>query len=295
MKVIETRKLTKFYGKHRGIVDLDLEVEEGEIFGFVGPNGAGKSTTIRTLVNLIFPTRGRASIFGLDVVQDAKEIKKHTGYLPSEVEYYDSMTVKELLEYSARFYGAPLNDRLHELAEVFQVELFRNITDLSSGNKKKVAILQCLLHKPKVLILDEPTNGLDPLMQARFYEILRRENEQGVTVFFSSHILSEVQRICRRVAIIKEGRVVAVEDIASLREKSLSRVHLESRTPISETELRLSGVRSLSVQGEKAEFLYSGEINPLLEALSQLQQIERLTIEEPSLEEIFMHYYGGEQ
>lgn len=294
MKVIETRKLTKFYGKHRGIIDLDLEVEEREVFGFVGPNGAGKSTTIRTLVGLIFPTRGSASILGMDIMRDAREIKRHIGYLPSEVEYYDGMTVKELLEYSARFYGAPLNDRLQELAEVFQVDLSRNITDLSSGNKKKVAILQCFLHKPKVLILDEPTNGLDPLMQARFYEIVRRENEQGVTVFFSSHILSEVQRICRRVAIIKEGRVVAVEDIASLRKKNLSRVHLESRTPIPEAALRLSGVKSLSVQGEKVEFLYSGEVNSLLEALSRLP-MERLTIEEPSLEEIFMHYYGGEQ
>ncbi len=293
MRAIETSRLTKYYGKHRGIIDLDMEISQGEIFGFVGPNGAGKSTTIRCLVGLIFPSGGRASVLGMDIAEKPKEIRQRIGYLPSEVEYYDGMSVRELLEYSARFYGNSAGGRLNELADIFQVELNRRIFDLSSGNRKKVAILQCLLHGPELLILDEPTSGLDPLMQARFYEVIKEENRRGVTVFFSSHILSEVQKICRRVAIIKEGRIVAVEDFDSLRKKQLNRVKADFLQPIKPEQLTSSQVISLDVQGQHAEILHSGQINQFLEKLAGLP-LDRLSIEEPSLEEIFLHYYGGE-
>jgi ABC-2 type transport system ATP-binding protein len=290
MTAIETRALTKSYGKHRGIVELSMAVEEGEVFGFIGPNGAGKSTTIRCLVGLIRPTRGSAEVFGMDVTRRGREIARLIGYLPAEGEYYDRMTVRELLSYSARFYGVSLDGRAQELIELFEVDLKRNISDLSQGNRKKVSILQCLLHRPRLLILDEPSSGLDPLMQARLYETLRRENEAGTTIFLSSHVLSEVQKICRRVAIIKEGTIIALEDIDTLRRRHLSRVRVELRDQASAEALRLPGLASFEVKTGGIEILYSGEINALLDALCR-HPIDKLTIEEPSLEEVFMHYY----
>lgn len=290
MTVIETHKLTKYYGKSRGIVDVDLSIEKGEIFGFIGPNGAGKSTTIRSLMGLIFPTGGSGTIFGLDIVKDSKQIKKRVGYLPGEVEYYDKMSVLELMEYSARFYRVALGHRFQELADAFEVELKRDISDLSAGNKKKVSILQCLAHEPELLILDEPTNGLDPLMQQRFYEVLKQENERGVTVFFSSHILGEVEKICKRVAIIKEGRIVALEEIGALRKKHLVRIQVEFAEPVREQELKIPGSVSVEKRNSGFQILYSGAVNPLLESLSRWK-IRNIAIEEPSLEEVFLHYY----
>ena len=199
MNVIEVKNLTKTYGKSRGISDVSFNVEQGEIFGFIGPNGAGKSTTIRTLLSLIHPTSGSATIFGKDIVKDAPAIKKDIGYLPSEVFYYDNMRVKDLLKYSASFYKKDCRKRMNELAEIMELDLNRKIDDLSLGNKKKVGIVQGLLHEPKLIILDEPTSGLDPLMQHKFFELLEEENKKGATILFSSHILSEVQRLCDRV------------------------------------------------------------------------------------------------
>ena len=229
MYAIETRKLTKYYGKARGIIDLNLEIEEGEVFGFIGPNGAGKSTTIRTLIGLIFPISGSAKVLGMDAVTETKEIKKQIGYMPSEIHYYCKMDVRELLSYSSRFYESGGASRIEELAKTFELDLERKIIDLSLGNQKKVAIIQSLVHHPRLLILDEPTSGLDPLMQAKFFSILKEENKRGTTVFFSSHTLSNVQKICRRVGIIKEGRIVAVEDIAGLRKKQLRKVQVEQK------------------------------------------------------------------
>jgi len=231
MYVIETRGLTKYYGKARGIIDIDLKIEPGEIFGFIGPNGAGKSTTIRTLLGLIFPSSGSGRIFGLDIVKDSKEIKKQIGFMPSEVNYYEKMDVHELLRYSANFYEIDCESRIVELADTFDLELDRKIIDLSRGNQKKVSILQSLIHQPPLLILDEPTSGLDPLMQAKFFEILKEENSKGTTIFFSSHTLSEVQKMCRRVGIIKEGKIIAVEDIESLRKKQLRKIQIEFNHP----------------------------------------------------------------
>ncbi|MDI3536525.1 MAG: beta-exotoxin transport system ATP-binding protein, partial [Eubacteriaceae bacterium] len=208
MNVIDINGLTKYYGKHKGIEDVSFSVEEGEIFGFIGPNGAGKSTTIRTLLALIYPTKGSATIFGKDCIKYGHEIRRDIGYLPSEVFYYEHMKVLEVLKYSASFYDNVNPARIKELADIMDLDLNKRIDDLSYGNKKKVGIVQGLLHEPKLIILDEPTSGLDPLMQQKFFDLIRKENELGATVLFSSHILSEVQKLCHRVAIIKDGTIV---------------------------------------------------------------------------------------
>ena len=293
MYVIETQRLTKYYGKARGIIDLDLQIEPGEIFGFIGPNGAGKSTTIRTLLGLILPTSGNGKIFGLDIVRDSKEIKKQVGFMPSDVHYYEEMEVIELLRYSAAFYETDCESRIKELAETFDLNLRRKIIDLSRGNQKKVTILQCLIHEPGLLILDEPTSGLDPLMQAKFFDILKNENSKGTTIFFSSHTLSEVQKMCRRVGIIKEGKIIAVEDIETLRKKQLRKIQVEFSHPPRTELLDCPGVIAPHAEEKSLFFLYSGNMNNLLRSLAG-KEIKDLIIEEPTLEEIFMHYYSEE-
>lgn len=294
MKAIEVEGLTKYYGKQRGIIDLSFSVDEGEIFGFIGPNGAGKSTTIRSLLGLIYPTGGAGRIFGMDIVRDTKAVKRVVGYLPAEVEYYDTMSTADLLRFSAGFYGIRADDTMRELARMFDVDLKRPIADLSSGNKRKVSILQCFLHHPKLLILDEPTNGLDPLMQNRFYQLVRREQERGAAVFFSSHVLNEVERVCERVAVVKEGRIIAVEDVAGIRKRRLSRVTVSFAADVSASELNMSDVSGWEKKDGEVSFLYSGEPNGLLRELSK-QDVRSISIEEPSLEEVFMHYYQDDE
>lgn len=294
MSVIEIQKLTKYYGKDRGIIDLELRVEEGEIFGFIGPNGAGKSTTIRTLLGFIFPTSGSARIFGRDIVRDTKEIKKSVGYLPAEVEYYEKMRVFELLEYSASFYSVNCEFRISELAGVFDLDLNRKIVDLSRGNRKKVSILQSLIHRPQLLICDEPTSGLDPLMQAKFFNLIKEENSKGTTIFLSSHTLSEVQKMCRRVGIIKEGKIIAVEDIEDLRKKQLRKIQVEFRHSVKTGEIECQGIVSAQADNNILHFLFSGNMNDLLKTLSE-KDVKDLFVEEPSLEEIFMHYYSEDE
>jgi len=293
VSVIEINNLTKYYGKSRGIEGVNLQVEDGEIFGFIGPNGAGKSTTIRTLLAFIYPTSGNAKIFGMDCFKDSARIKENIGYIPSEVNYYEDMKVKDLLNYSAKFYKKDCSSRIAELGEVFELDMNKRIDALSYGNKKKVAIIQALLHEPKLLILDEPTGGLDPLMQNKFFDILRAENKKGVTIFFSSHILSEVQKLCDRVAIIKDGRILKVEEIEKLRSNKYKKVKVEFRNGDSIEDLKLPNIVNVSMKNRQAEFLYGGQINEIIRKLSQ-HEIENLWIEEPSLEEIFMHYYEKE-
>jgi ABC-2 type transport system ATP-binding protein len=290
VNAIETRDLTKFYGQSRGIIDLNLSIGEGEIYGFIGPNGAGKSTSIRLFLNLLFPTRGSGHIFGLDIVKDSPAIKQIVGFVPSEVHYYDKMKVLELLQYSARFFGTVLDNEHLQIAEKLELDTSRRIEALSMGNKKKVAVVQSLIHRPRLLILDEPTSGLDPLMQNRFFEILNEVNQNGTTIFFSSHILAEVQKFCHRVAIIKEGKIVDEEDIISMREKSLSRItyHLNVEEPVGFPEL--PGMISVEHIERGATFLYRGDIPFLLSHLQKLP-IDKLTVTEPDLEEVFMHYY----
>lgn len=296
MNIIETKNLSKYYGKSRGIEDVNLTVKEGEIFGFIGPNGAGKSTTIRTLLGLIQPTSGSATIFGLDVVTDGPKLREDVGYLPSEVFYYDRMRVIDLLRYSASFYKKPrkqIEERMNELAELLNLDLTKRIDDLSYGNKKKVGIVQGLQHSPKLIILDEPTGGLDPLMQATFFDLLRQENQQGATVLFSSHILGEVQKLCDRVAIIRDGTIVKVETVEDLRRNSYVRVRIEPVEKISREKLKLPGISDLHAANGRIEFLYRGDVNAVTKLLAGLK-LKNAWIEEPELEEIFMHYYTKE-
>ena len=292
MNVVEFKNLTKNYGKARGIIDVSLSIEQGEVFGFIGPNGAGKSTAIRTLLGLIHPTSGSATIFGKSCSENP-EILKEVGYLPSEVFYYDGMRVMDLLKYSASFYKKDCTKRIHELAEIMDLDLSRKIDDLSFGNKKKVGIVQGLLHEPRLIILDEPTSGLDPLMQQKFFELIAQENKKGATVFFSSHILGEVQKMCSRVAFIKEGKIIKLEKMSSLQESSYKRIKLEAKNAKSLDSIALDGISKLEIEGNSADFIYKGNINSVIKKLSELE-LTNLTIDEPDLEEIFMHYYTKE-
>jgi ABC-2 type transport system ATP-binding protein len=290
--IIDITDLSKFYGKARGIEHVNLEIKEGEIFGFIGPNGAGKSTTIRILLNLIFPTGGSARIMGMDVIRDTKNIKRQVGYIPSDGSPYSSMDVHEFLSYCIRFHEVQNGvQRIAELSELFELDLKRKIAELSMGNRKKVSIVQSLLHNPKLLILDEPTTGLDPLMQTKFFDLLRSENQKGMTIFFSSHVLSEVQLLCKRVAIIKEGNIIKLEDIETLRKKQLKKVYITFDSPVNEKDFSVPGIdRIITRLDNMLSFMYSGDINELVGVLAG-KTIVNLTIEEPSLEEIFMHYY----
>jgi ABC-2 type transport system ATP-binding protein len=291
-RVIDISDLSKFYGKARGIEHVNLEIGEGEIFGFIGPNGAGKSTTIRILMNMIFPTGGSARIMGMDVTRETKKIKNHVGYIPSDASAYSYMDVHEFLSYCIRFYQVQNGEqRISELSGLFELDLKRKIAELSMGNRKKVSIVQSLLHSPKLLILDEPTTGLDPLMQSVFFELLRAENKKGMTIFFSSHILGEVQMLCKRVAIIKEGKIIQVEDIETLRKKQLKKVHIEFEYKAGNAGFNIAGIESvITGPGNMVSFMYSGNMNDLIWMLSGNKLIN-LMIEEPSLDEIFMHYY----
>ncbi len=289
MTILETKNLTKYYGKALGIKDVNIKVEEGEIFGFIGPNGAGKSTTIRLLMSLIYPTSGEAKLFGKDAIEFGPEVRENIGYLPSEIFYYDKMKVRELLNYSASFYNKDCSKRIKELSDIMELDLNRRIEDLSYGNKKKVGIVQGLLHEPKLIILDEPTGGLDPLMQQKFFNIIREENKKGATILFSSHILSEVQELCHRVAVIKDGSIIEVADIKTLRENNYKKVSILGND-LNKEVFNLDGVTQLrQVDGEITLF-YKGDINKLIKAISTVKAMD-VNLQEPTLEEIFMHYY----
>ncbi|MBN1413261.1 MAG: ABC transporter ATP-binding protein [Spirochaetales bacterium] len=288
--VIETKALTKYYGKARGIENVNIRINKGEIFGFIGPNGAGKSTTIRTLLGLIFPSSGRGEIFGLDIVKNKGEIRNRIGYMPSDVNYYPALTCRELLAYSARFCRNADPGRIGELAACFELDLARKFSDLSMGNKKKVTIIQAFLHSPELLILDEPTTGLDPLMQKRFFDLLHKENKKGTTVFFSSHTLSEVQKLCERVAIIREGTIIKTEDVKDLRARQIKKVRIDFRDRMDGRIETLDGVKVPQHNGNTLSFFFSGDINLLIRQLSKCN-VENMEIMEPDLEEIFLHYY----
>jgi ABC-2 type transport system ATP-binding protein len=289
MSIIEVNNLTKYYGKSRGIVDVSFNEDEGEIFGFIGPNGAGKSTTIRLLLSLIHPTSGSARVFGKDVTTHGPEIRRDIGYLPSEVYYYEGMKVKDLLKYSASFFECDCTQRIKDLSETMELEMNRRISDLSYGNKKKVGIVQGLLHSPKLLFLDEPTAGLDPLMQRKFFDMMRTENARGVTIFFSSHILGEVQRLCNRVGLIREGKIAEISDIRTLQQNTYKKVHVMAEG-LDQTSFDMPGVTNLQTEDSTVHFFFKGDINLVLQKISSIP-VSDVTIEEPTLEEIFMHYY----
>ena len=294
---IEIVDLTKYYGQKRGIEGVTLAVEEGEVFGFIGPNGAGKTTTIRTLLDLIFPTGGTARVFGMDTHTRSREIKKVVGYLPSDDYYYRNMNAGQLLAYSARILRldpAASRDRISRMAEHLNLDLKAKIKALSRGNRRKVSIIKCLLPAARLLILDEPTSGLDPLMQTRFFELLSEEQKKGTTVFFSSHILSEVQRLCTRVAIIRDGRIARIERIDALAREHLKRITLEMKPGQSIGDIQISGAEEIQKQGDTIRFLYRGEVGPLLTYIVERgleARIAELFIERSTLDEIFMGYY----
>ena len=296
MNAIETNKLTKSYGKSRGINDLMLTVEEGDFFGFIGPNGAGKSTTIRTLLGLIKPTGGSAKVLGLDILTEKDKILKEVGYLPSEINFYSGMKVKDVIKYSADLRKAKCKDKAVELAERLGLDMSRKVDELSLGNRKKVGIVCAVQHSPKLLILDEPTSGLDPLMQREFFNILTEENERGATIFFSSHILSEVQNYCRTAAFIKDGKIIMSDTVDKIEETGAKKVSVIGGKSGLESILQGNDIKKyisdLKIDEEKgsADFLYNGKMPVLLDMLRSVEPKD-LTITEPSLEEIFMNYY----
>ena len=286
MNAIQTDGLTKFYGRSRGIIELDLEVHEGEFYGFIGPNGAGKSTTIRILMGLIHKTRGSARILGKDISKEKEQILSVTGYLPSEAVFYPDMRGRDLIRLSADLRRKDCRKTSSDLCERLQLDPSRRISELSFGNRKKLAVVCALQHDPQICILDEPTGGLDPLMQREFFEILKERNKKGMTVFLSSHILSEVQRFCSRAAIIREGRIIASGSVEELTRTNAKRVTVRGTFDPS----GLPDVRDLQISGDMVSFLYGGDINLLLSKLSR-HQIMDLSLSEPDLEEIFLHYY----
>ena len=294
MSVIELDHLTKSYGAHRGVEDLSFTVEEGEIFGCIGPIGAGKSTVIRTLLDLIRPTAGSARLFGQDTRTAGKKLRADVGYVPSEVVYYEDMRVGQLLRYSAAFYphrGG--KQRIQPLSDYMELDLRRRLRDLSFADRKKVGIVQSLLHSPRLLLLDEPAAGLDPLMQQKLFDLIESENKRGVTVFFSSRVLSEVQRLCRRVAILQEGRLTELTAVSALRERSCCRVKLHARG-LTRDRLALPGVTGLTVSESGADFLWQGLPATLLELLRPLPLVN-LWISESTLDEVcFYTSKGGE-
>lgn len=292
MNVIETKGLTKYYGKSRGIIDLNLSVAEGEFFGFIGPNGAGKSTTIRTLLGLINKSGGTAEIFGRNIETNKKEILAEVGYLPSEAVFYSGMRVKDVIKLSADLRKKDCKKEAKELCERLGLDTEKKVEELSFGNRKKVAIVCALQHKPRLCVLDEPTGGLDPLMQREFFTILKERNAEGVTIFLSSHILSEIQRNCTRAAIVREGKLIACDSVEALSKTSAKRIHIEGNADIT----ALKNVRDIQKTDNGTSFLYSGDINEFLQYISKYS-INDLSISEPDLEEIFMHYYldGGDR
>ena len=288
MNVIEASDLCKNYGNDVGIKNINLEIKKGEVFGFIGPNGAGKSTFIRTLLSLLHPSSGTAKVLGHNIKNKSEEIRKKLGYLPSEVNYYDGMSSRELLEYHAGFYENVDTKKIKTLSEIFELDLDRKIEELSFGNKKKCAIIQSVIHEPDLLILDEPTSGLDPLMQNRFFELLEEENKKGTSIFFSSHILAEVQRLCNRAAIIRKGEISAVEDIQSLLEKQMKKARFVFKE---KQELKfISGVQNPTWTNNKLTFDYIGPVKELIQWMNQLD-LQDAVLEEPDLETIFMNYY----
>ena len=286
MEVIKTVNLTKYYGRSRGIIDLNLSVEKGECFGFIGPNGAGKSTTIRTLLGLISPTSGSVQIFGKDVSKEKVAVLQNIGYLPSEAVFYPGMKVKDVLKLSADMRKMNCTKEAQKLCDRLQLDTSRKVDELSFGNRKKVAIVCALQSNPELLILDEPTGGLDPLMQREFFDIIRERNHNGATVFLSSHVLSEIQRNCTRAAIIREGKMIACDSVEGLAKTNARRVSVHGSVELN----GLDGIRDKTDIDGSISFLYSGDMKPLLERLLA-GTVTDLSISEPDLEEIFLHYY----
>lgn len=286
-EVIKVSSLTKYYGKHRGVEDLTLHVNKGEIYGFIGPNGAGKSTTIRAMVGLLKPTRGAVEIFGLSVKEHQIEILKRIGYMPSETTFYSGMKVSEVIRFSAGLYGKDCREEAGRLCERLKLDARKKVEELSLGNRKKVGIVCAFQHDADLYILDEPTSGLDPLMQKEFFELVQEKSRSGAAVFLSSHILSEIRRYCHRAAIVKDGRLIVEDDVETICNTSAKRINIQGVESVPGIEMKDV------VRGEgSVSFLYNGRMLELIRALNGLP-IEDLTITEPDLEEAFLHFYEG--
>lgn len=290
--IIHTSHLTKSYGKARGIVDLDLAVQPGEVFGYLGPNGAGKTTTIRTLLDFIRPNTGSATVFGLDTHRESLAIRGRVGYLPGELSLYEGMTGREFLRYMANLRGGVAWSGVEELAGRLAANLAQPIRILSHGNKQKLGLIQAFMHQPELLILDEPTQGLDPLVQHEFYRLIAETRAAGRTVFLSSHVLPEVERTCDRVGIIREGVLVAVEDVASLKAKALRRLEIRFAAPPPLAAFEgLPGVRDLRIENSSLHSQVAGSLDAMIKAAARFEVLDVISTE-PSLEEIFLTYYA---
>ena len=288
MSIIETKNLTKYYGKSRGIIDLDLEVEKGEFFGFIGPNGAGKSTTIRSIMNLINKTSGTVLLNGEELTKDNANLKAIIGYLPSEIHLYEDLTVNQMLNYHESFYHQNIHKRRKELVKRLKLDESKKIEDLSLGNSKKLGIILALMHEPKLLILDEPTSGLDPIMQQTFYELLKEEKAKGTTIFYSTHILSEISKICDRVGIIKDGTLLKIEKVEEIQKKELTYIKVESASIDSIIkDLKLDPTLK---ENNTIKFKNTISSDKLIKTLSKYK-IDKILIEEATIEDIFLHYY----
>ena len=290
--IIHTESLSKSYGIHRGIVDVDLEVHEGEIFGFLGPNGAGKTTTIRVLLDLIRPTAGSARVFGIESTADPVEIRRRTGYLPGEFNLYDRLTGAETIDYFANLRGGVDRAYQRELVERLDLDTSRRFREYSKGNKQKVGLVLALQHRPELLILDEPTAGLDPLVQQTFNGLMFEAKADGRTIFLSSHIISEVERVCDRAAIIRDGRLVRVDSVAGLRELAAHEVELRFPGPVPTAEFEaMEGVSHVAAEGHTLRMLVTGPIAPVVRAAAA-HDLSDFVSREPTLEEIFLAEYG---
>ena len=291
--VIETEKLTKSYGPFRGIVDVDLTVNEGEIFGFLGPNGAGKTTTIRILLDLIRPSSGRATVFGIETTADPVAIHRRLGYLPGEWNLYDRLTGKETITYFANLRGGVDQAYVDQLVQRLDLDPSRRFREYSRGNKQKVGLICALQHRPELLILDEPTSGLDPLVQQTFNELLFEAKADGRTVFLSSHIISEVERTCDRVAIIREGRIARLDTVEGVRNLAAHEVELRFAAPVAGAPFQaIDGVRNLVEEGRTLRMLVTGPIAPVVRLAGQYDLVDFVS-REPSLEEVFLSEYGA--
>ena len=292
MAAIEVDGLTKVFGETVAIDDLHFTVEEGEIFGYLGPNGAGKTTTIRTLLGFLAPTDGTAIVLGADIRdEDALiEARRDIGYLPGELSFDKGVTGQAFLDYQGKLKG---DSRLEEMLDLFHPPLERKIREFSSGNRQMLGIIQAFMHDPDLVIMDEPTRGLDPLMQERLNNFLREERDRGVTILFSSHILAEVRRVCDRVGIIRDGEIVALEGIESLLHKGGKRIRISTEEPIDPAEFDIDGVIDFELVGDEAHFTFAGNYNSLLRRLEDYSLID-MEVEEPPLEEVFMHFYGDD-
>ncbi len=289
--VIRAERLTKSYGSSRGVVDMTFDVPHGEVFGFLGPNGAGKTTTIRLLLDLIRPTRGRVEVLGLEPSRDGVELRRRLGYLPGDLRLYERLTGRELLSYFAHLRGMSDLGDARRLTELLEVELDRPIRSLSKGNRQKIGLLQAFMHLPELLVLDEPTLGLDPLVQQMFNELVRGVTADGRTVFLSSHMLGEVQRIADRVAVVREGKIEVLETVGTLRRRAFTRVEVTfAARPHVSAFAGLVGIRELRRDGETVLFAVEGPIDPLVKALAR-HRVLAIDSHEADLEDIFLTLY----